>query len=89
MSTSSQYTLKPTNSSFPAVRWDVKSKSAVYHVNILTSTCSCNHWQYRLYDKPEPERRCKHILAAREHALDLVINNLRKVVDGYVSGVPQ
>lgn len=85
MNTSQQYTLKPTNSSFPAVRWDVRSKSGVYHVNILTSTCTCNHWQYRLYDKPEAERRCKHIVAAREQALQEVLNGLQKVVDHRLS----
>lgn len=85
MNTSQQYTLKPTNSSFPAVRWEVRSESATYYVDILTSTCSCNHWQYRLYDKPEGERRCKHIVAAREQALQEVLKGMQKVVDHRLS----
>jgi hypothetical protein len=31
-----------------------------------------------LFDKPEAERRCKHIEAARERALQVVIDKLKE-----------
>ena len=81
MSTTQPFTLKQTNSTFPPLRWEVRSGSDRYQVDLLDSICSCSHWRFRLFDKPEEERRCKHIIAAREKAIDIVIKSMKKAVD--------
>ena len=81
VSTTQPFTLKQTDSKFPPMRWQVKGGEATYNVDLLDSVCDCSHWRFRLFDKPEPERRCKHIEAARQHAIDLVILNTKKGLD--------
>jgi hypothetical protein len=60
------------------MRWEVRSGKDIYQVDLFDSICSCSHWKFRLFDKPEAERRCKHIEAARERAFQAVIDKLKE-----------
>lgn len=44
-------------------------------VDLAEEECSCEDWQFR--SQGTAGYRCKHVLAAREHLLNLVIDRLK------------
>jgi len=66
------------------------SKGEAYLVDIISYSgngkCSCPHFEFRLEPKVKTGEihRCKHILASREMALDIIIhaeiNSLKKTL---------
>jgi hypothetical protein len=75
--TSQPFTLEPVGIITPPPYWIAKGESGAYDIDLLQTSCTCKHWLFRLKDLPEPERRCKHIEAAREECLNIVLNNIK------------
>jgi hypothetical protein len=81
VSTTTPFTLEQLPSRHPFVMWRVSSQSEPgkhYTCCILENNCTCEHWMRRLWDKPADERICKHLRAAREQALKLFVEDIKK-----------
>lgn len=81
MSTTTPFVLEQLGSRHPYAMWRVFSQSEPgkhYTCCILENTCTCEHWMRRLYNKPEDQRVCKHLKAARDEALKLFIADVKK-----------
>lgn len=64
-----------------ALRFLVSSKSRPDEdqlADVGADECSCEHWQFRLKEKPPGiARRCSHLMAAREFLLTEVIERIK------------
>lgn len=75
--TALQYKVRGLDNDRYPLRWAVENDLGdKYIVDFDRGTCTCSHFVFRLSKKAtEPERRCKHILLARDRLADLVINH--------------